>query len=135
MVKRNYFYKTLIVATVLIFIFSLYNIVSGVEFNDDIQKVELNYYYYDGLGEDKIVQSIKDGSWHILKPDGSLINLKGNYLAFAGIEGENLNFDDDYYRFVIGNESYDIDYSTRFIYVDKNGMECFVEGYKYVDPT
>ena len=135
MVKRNYFYKTLIIATVLIFIFSLYNIVNGVEFNDDIQKVELNYYYYEGFGEDKVVQSIKDGSWHILKPDGSLINLKGNYLAFAGIEGKNLNFDDDYYRFVIGNESYDIDYSTRFIYVDKNGMECFVEGYKYVDPT
>jgi serpin B len=106
-----------------------------VEFNDDIQMVELNYYYYDGFGEDKVVQSIKDGSWHILKPDGSLINLKSNYLAFAGIEGKNLNFDNDYYRFVIGNESYDIDYSTRFIYVDKNGMECFVERYKYVDPT
>jgi len=135
MVKRNYFYKTLIVVTVLIFIFSLYNIVNGVEFNDDIQKVELNYYYYEGFGEDKVVQSIKDGSWYILKPDGSLINLKGNYLAFAGIEGKNLNFDDDYYRFVIGNESYDIDYSTRFIYVDKNGMECFLDGYTYVDPT
>lgn len=135
MVKRKHLYKMLISTTVYVLLFSIFNTVYGLEFNADIKKIELDYYYYEGLGEDKVVQSVEDGSWHILKYDGSLVNLKGNYLAFAGMEGKNHNFDDDYYRFVIGNDNYDIDYSTRFIYVDKNGMECFVDGYTYADPT
>lgn len=126
----------LVVTSVLVFLFfPIGNYAYGLDFNDDIQKVALDYYYYEGFGEDKVVQSVNDGSWHILKPDGSLINLKGNYLAYTGIEGKNLNFNDDYYRFVIGNDSYHINYSTRFIYVDKNGLECFVDRYTYVDPT
>jgi len=117
------------------FLLSTDDLAFGMDFNDDIQKLTLDYYYYEGFGQDKVVQRVKDGSWHILKPDGSLINLNGEYLAYAGMEGKNLNFDEDYYRFVIGNDSYHTDYSTRFIYVDRNGLECFVEGYKYVDPT
>ncbi len=125
----------IVLLVICIFLLSTDNLAFGMDFNDDIQKITLDYYYYDGFGQDKVVQSVEDGSWHILKPDGSLINLKGKYLAFAGMEGINQNFDDDYYRFVIGNDSYHIDYSNRFIYVDKNGLECFVDGYKYVDPT
>lgn len=126
----------LFVMPILVFLlFTIGNYAYGLDFNDDIQKVVLDYYYYEGFGEDKVVQSVNDGSWHILKPDGSLINLKGNYLAYVGIEGKNLNFNDDYYCFVIGNDSYHINYSSRFIYVDKNGLECFVDGYTYVDPT
>ncbi len=137
MLKNCYtkFIVLLFVMQVLVLLFSMRNYAYGLVFNDDIQKIELDYYYYEGLDEDKIVQSIKDGRWHILKPDGRIINLKGDYLAYAGVEGKNLNFDDDYYRFVIGNDSYDTDYSTRYVYVDKYGLECFVDGYKYVDPT
>lgn len=125
----------LFVVQICVFLFSMDNFAYGVDFNTDIKKVTLDYYYYEGFGEDKVVQSIEDESWHILKPDGCLINLKGDYLAYAGTEGKNLNFNDDYYRFVIGNDSYHTDYSTRFIYVDKNGLECFVEGYTFVNPT
>jgi hypothetical protein len=127
--------KYIVMIIICVFLLSTDTLALGMDFNADIQKITLDYYYYDGFGQNKVVQSVVDGSWHILKPDGSLINLKGNYLAFAGMEGKNQNFDDDYYRFVIGNESYHIDYSNRFIYVDKNGMECFVDGYKYVDPA
>lgn len=135
---RNCYSKFIVLFVISILVFLLFpigNYAYGLDFNDDIQKVALNYYYYEGFGEDKVVQSVNDGSWHILKSDGSLINLKGNYLAYVGIEGKNLNFNDDYYCFVIGNESYQINYSSRFIYVDKNGLECFVDGYTYVDPT
>lgn len=132
---KGYLHKVAIVMIVCVFAFSLFNITYGMDFNYDIQEITLDYYYYEGFGEDKVAQSVKDGSWHILKSDGSIINLRGDYLAYAGMEGKNLNFDDDYYRFVIGNDSYNIDYSGRFIYVDKNGLECFADGYKYVDPT
>lgn len=135
---KNCQVKCIVLLVMPILVFLLFPIGSyayGLDFNDDIQKVALDYYYYEGFGEDKVVQSINDGSWHILKPDGNLINLKGNYLAYVGIEGKNLNFNDDYYCFVIGNESYHINYSSRFTYVDKNGLECFVDGYTYVDPT
>jgi hypothetical protein len=135
---RNCHSKFIVLLVIPILVFLLLplgNYVYGLDFNDDIQKIELDYYYYEGFDGDKVIQSAKDGSWHILKPNGRLINLKGNYLAYAGMEGKNLDFDDDYYRFVIGNDSYDTDFSTRFIYVDKDGLECFVEGYKYVDPT
>jgi len=108
------------------------NFAYGMDFNDDIQKVTLDYYYYEGFGEDKVVQSVNDGNWHILKPDGSKVKLKGNYLDYAGIEkGKYYNFNDDYYSFVVNN----IDNSIRFAYVDKNGTECLVDGYSYVNPT
>jgi len=116
-------------------LFSTAGYTYGIVFNIDLQKVESDYYYYAGFYRDMVAQSVKDGSWNILKTDGRIINLKGDYLAYAGMEGKNLNFDDDYYRFVIGNESYHTDNSTRFIYVDRDGLECFVDGYKYVDPT
>ncbi|MEL7647354.1 MAG: WG repeat-containing protein [Sedimentibacter sp.] len=133
--QKSYGIKFIVLFLICVFLFSTNTLAFGMDFNDDIQKITLDYYYYDGFGQDKVVQSVNDGSWHILKPDGSLINLKGKYLAFAGMEGKNQIFDDNYYRFVIGNDSYSIDYSNRFIYVDKNGLECFVDGYKYVDPT
>lgn len=133
--QKDYGIKFIVLFIICVFLLAMDTLAFGMDFNDDIQKITLDYYYYDGFGQDKVVQSVEDGSWHILKPDGSLINLRGKYLAFAGMEGINQNFDDDYYRFVIGNDSYHIDYSNRFIYVDKNGLECFVDGYKYVDPT
>jgi hypothetical protein len=49
MVKGHYLHKTLIAATVFIFLFSLCCTVYGVEFNDDIQKITLNYDYFDGI--------------------------------------------------------------------------------------
>ena len=52
MVKSHYLYKMLIVATVFIFLFSLCYMVYGVEFNDDIQKITLNYDYFDGIEND-----------------------------------------------------------------------------------
>ena len=132
MIKRKYFYNMLIVATVSIFLFSLCNIVYGVEFNDDIQKITLNYDYFDGIENDKILRSKGDGSWHLLKSDGSKIKLKGNYLDYAGIEkGEYYKLDEDYYRFVVPIDNQ----LTRFAFVDKNGVECFVEGYSFADPT
>ncbi len=132
MVKRNYFYKTLITITVTIFLFSLCNIIYGVEFNYDIQKIMLNYSYFDGIENDKILRSKSDGSWHLLKSDGSKIELKGKYLDYAGIEkGEYYKLDDNYYRFVVALDNQ----STRFAFVDKNGVECFVEGYSFADPT
>jgi len=69
MVKNNK-RKVLIVMTFCLVLLS--STVYGMVFNDDIQKVDLDYYYYDGFGNDKIVQSVKDGSWHILKADGRL---------------------------------------------------------------
>ena len=132
MAKSNYLYKTLIVATVLIFIFSLCYMVYGVEFSDDIKKITLNYDYFDGIENDKILRSKGDGSWHLLKSDGSKIELKGKYLDYAGIEkGEYYKSDDNYYRFVVALDNQ----STRFTFVDKNGVECFVEGYSFADPT
>lgn len=83
MVKSHYLYKTLIVATVFIFLFSQCYIVYGVEFNDDIQKITLNYSYFDGIENDKILRSKSDGSWHLLKSDGSKIELKGKYLDYG----------------------------------------------------
>lgn len=117
---------------ILVFMFSVGDFAYGMDFNDDIQKVALNYYYYDGFGDDKVVQSVRDGSWHILKPDGSLINLKGNYLDYAGIDkGEYYNYDEEYYSFVVTIDNN----LTRFGFVDKNGTECLVEGYSFTDPT
>lgn len=133
--QKNCCIKFIVLLLILVFMLSTDSPAFGIEFNADIQKVTLDYYYYDGFGRDKVVQSVKDGSWHIIKPDGTLINLRGKYLAFAGMEGKNLNFNEDYYRFVIGNDSFDIDHSTRFIFVDKSGLESFVDGYEYVDPT
>ena len=57
MVKGHYLHKTLIAATVFIFCF-LYAVQYGVEFNDDIQKITLNYDYFDGIGNDKILRMI-----------------------------------------------------------------------------
>ncbi len=51
---------------ICVFLFSMDNFAYGMDFNDDIQKVTLDYYYYEGFGEDKVVQSINDGNWHIL---------------------------------------------------------------------
>ena len=67
MVKSHYLYKMLIVATVFIFLFSLCYMVYGVEFNDDIQKITLNYDYFDGIENDKILRSKSDGSWAFIK--------------------------------------------------------------------
>ncbi len=132
MVKGHYLYKTLIVATVFGFLFSLCHTVYGVEFNDDIQKITLNYDYFDGIDNDKILRSKGDGSWHLLKSDGSKIKLKGNYLDYAGIEkGEYYKLDENYYRLVVPIDNQ----LTRFGFVDKNGIECFVEGYSFADPT
>ncbi len=94
----------LLAITIVIILSSTGSFAYGVDFNYDLQKVEPDYYYYEGLGQDKVVQSVKDGSWHILRPDGSLINLKGKYMCYVGTEGINLNFDDDYYHFLIGDE-------------------------------
>ncbi|HRC82111.1 MAG TPA: hypothetical protein PLF27_12080, partial [Sedimentibacter sp.] len=58
MIKGHYLHKTLIAATVFIFLFSLCCTVYGVEFNDDIQKITLNYDYFDGIGNDKILRMI-----------------------------------------------------------------------------
>jgi len=132
MVKGHYLHKTLIAATVFIFLFSLCRTVYGVEFNDDIQKITLNYDYFDGIGNDKILRSKSDATWYLLKSDGSKIKLKGNYLDYAGIEkGEYYKFDESYYRFVAPIDKQ----LTRFAFVDKNGIECRVEGYSFADPT
>lgn len=129
---KGYLHKAIIVMIVCVFIFSLINITYGMEFNDDIQKITLDYDYFDGFGNDKIIRSKNDGSWYLLKSDGSRIELKGNYLDYAGIEkGEPYNHDEDYYIFVVA-----IDNSmTRFGFVDKDGIECLVEGYSFADPT
>ena len=130
--KKNYLFKILIITTVTIFLFSLCNIIYGVEFNYDIQKIMLNYNYFDGFENDKIIRSKNDGTWYLLKSDGSKIELKGKYLDYTGIEkGEYLNYDEDYYRFLVSNK----DNSIRFVYVDKNGLEIMVDGYSFADPT
>ena len=132
MVKGYDLYKLLIVTSVFIFIFSLSSNVYGVSFNDDIQKTVLDYDYFDGFENDKILHSKNDGTWYLLKADGSKIELKGKYLDYAGIEkGEYYKLDDSYYRFVVALD----DNSTRFAFADKNGVECFVEGYSFADPT
>jgi len=64
----------------------LFNFAYGFDFNDDIRKITIDYDYYEGFKEDKIIRSIKDKSWYILKSDGSLIKLNGDYLDYAGIE-------------------------------------------------
>ncbi|MDD4781120.1 MAG: WG repeat-containing protein [Tissierellia bacterium] len=119
-----------------IFVFLCFtgNFAYAVEFNDDIQKVTFDYYYYEGFGEDKVVKSVKDGSWSILKSDGEFINLNGKYLTYIDMEGKNLGLDSDYYRFLMAIDSHGIN-STRFIHVDKNGLEPFVDGYDYVFPS
>jgi hypothetical protein len=119
---------------VFVFLCFTGNFAYAVEFNADIQKVTLDYYYYEGFGEDKVAQSVKDGSWHILKSDGSIINLNENYLTYIDMEGKNLGLDSDYYRFLMAIDSHGIN-STRFIHVDKNGLEPFVDGYDYVFPS
>ena len=132
MVKNNYLYKLFLVMTVCILLFSLGNIAYGVDFNDDIQKTTLDYDYFDGFENDKIIRSKKDGSWYLLKADGSKVELKGNYLDYAGTEkGQYLNLASDYYRFIVRIK----DNSTRFVYVDKSGLEFIVEGYSFADPT
>lgn len=122
----------LLTIQIFIFIFSIGNIAYGVEFNDDIQKTTLDYQYFDGFGDDKIIRSTKDKSWHLLKSDGTMIKFNIDYLDYAGIEnGKYFNFDDDYYRFVVRNEAN----TTRFVYANKNGIECTVDGYSFAYPT
>nr|WP_312576988.1 WG repeat-containing protein [Sedimentibacter sp.] len=114
------------------FLMSMNIIAYGVEFNDDIQQVSLDYYYFEGFGEDKIIKSVQDGTWYLLKADGHKIELEGKYLDYAyTVIGKYYSFNDDYYRFVIGNNNG----STRFTYVDKNGEECLVNGYTASSPT
>lgn len=130
--KKSYLCKTVVVMIVCIFTFSLFNITYGVEFNDDIQKITLDYDYFDGIGNDKIIRSKSDDSWYLLKSDGSRIQLKGNYLDYAGIEnGEFYHYDEDYYSFFVPLD----DKLTRLGFVDKDGAECIVEGYSFADPT
>lgn len=122
----------LLTIQIFIFTFSIGNIAYGVEFNDDIQKTTLDYQYFDGFGNDKIIRSTRDKSWNLLKSDGTMIKFNVDYLDYAGIEnGRYFNFDDDYYRFVVRNEAN----STRFVYADKNGKECMVDGYSFAYPT
>lgn len=130
--QKTFRTKFIVLIHIFLFLFLIRNFAYGVDYNDDIQKVTLDYYYYEGFGKDKVVQRVKDGSWHILKPDGSVINLKGNYMDYAGIEkGKYYYFNEDYYRFVVANK----DNSIRFVFVSKNGIECLVDGYSFADPT
>lgn len=122
----------LFAAQIFIFLFLMGNFAYGFDFSEDIQKANLDYQYFEGFNNDKIIRNIKDKSWHLLKTDGTRVKFNVDYLDYAGIEnGRYFNFDDDYYRFVVRNK----DNSTRFVYADKNGIECMVDGYSFVYPT
>ncbi|WP_312698970.1 WG repeat-containing protein [Sedimentibacter sp.] len=130
--KKGNLYKTAVVMIICIFGFSLFNITYAVEFNDDIKKITLDYDYYDGIGNDKIIRSKDNGIWYLLKSDGRRIELKGNYIDYEGITSdEHNNYNDVYYRFSVKLD----ERMSRYGFVNKDVIECMVEGYSFADPT
>lgn len=122
--------KTSILFLILCIAFTS-NLAEAVVYNEDLQKIELEYDYFHGFGQDKVLRNKENNTWHLLKENGSLIDLKQAYLTYIDMEGINMGFHEDYYRFLIGN-SYG---TTSFTYVDRNGVECFLEEYEAVYPT
>jgi hypothetical protein len=45
----------IIVLVLITFLFIINSFAFGMDFNDDIQKVILDYYYYEGFGEVKLL--------------------------------------------------------------------------------
>lgn len=128
----NYLTKVLASILAITLLFTLNAFGDEVIFNYDLERVPSDYYFYEGFGDDNVFYNIKENRWGIIRANGEVINLKGDYISYCDIvEGKYYNFYADHYRFLIENESG----TTSFVYVSNNGIESIVDGYTFANPT